>query len=341
MSTFEALLSKQFPQSQIKPSGFWASGEQQHGAADWVSPLFQYDFLHVDGPDSSTFLQGQTSCDWRAITPAQSSRGAYCNIKGRVLSSFIGAQPSETLALLRMRADICENTRSLLKKYIVFSKAEIGDQPRARFAIGVAGPGARQRLRTLFGAAPSAALESLTVGTDTIIVQLDDDGLRYECWLTDTRAAEYWPALCDGVAVCDSADWERDNILQGIGEVHAATQDLFLPQQLNYQLVGAVNFKKGCYTGQEVVARIQYRGKLKRRLYAAKVDAFINESDATELFGDGDTQSIGKLVSLYNADDHSILLAVLAVDAVNSPIFTADGKHRVTLLPLPYELPDL
>jgi len=123
--------------------------------------------------------------------------------------------------------------------------------------------------------------------------------------------------------------------------VHAATQDLFLPQQLNYQLVGAVNFKKGCYTGQEVVARIQYRGKLKRRLYAAKVDAFINESDATELFGDGDTQSIGKLVSLYNADDHSILLAVLAVDAVNSPIFTADGKHRVTLLPLPYELPDL
>ncbi len=181
MSTFEALLSKQFPQSQIKSSGFWASGEQQHGAADWVSPLFQYDFLHVDGPDSSTFLQGQTSCDWRAITPAQTSRGAYCNIKGRVLSSFIGAQPSETLALLRMRADICENTRSLLKKYIVFSKAEIGDQPRTRFAIGVAGPGARQRLRTHFGAAPSAALESLTVDPDTIIVQLDDDGLRYEC----------------------------------------------------------------------------------------------------------------------------------------------------------------
>ena len=341
MSTFEALLTTQFPHSQLENSSFWKNGSQAISSEDWVSPLFHYDFLRVDGPDSSTFLQGQTSCDWRGITSAQASRGSYCNIKGRVLSSFIGVTPSETRCLLRMRADICASSRSLLQKYIVFSKAEICREPRRHYAIGVAGPRATQRLEHIFGDTPKGLLQSLTIDPDTIIVQLDEEGERYECWLSNERATALWPKLSHAVLVCDSTYWERDNILQGIADVSAATQDLFLPQQLNYQLTGAVNFKKGCYTGQEVIARIQYRGKLKRRLYPAKVNTVIAENEGSELFTEDHQQSIGNIVSLHRSNDQSVLLAVLTIDAIDKPIYTAEGKHVLTLLPSPYSLPEI
>lgn len=341
MSTFEALLNSQFPQGLITPEGFWRSGEGLSPDDDWVSPLLQYDFMRIDGPDSATFLQGQTTCDWRQISATQASRGSYCNIKGRVLSSFIGLQPHEALAMLRMRGDICASTRALLQKYIVFSKAEICPQERRHWAIGVAGKQARVRLERVFGSAPQGHLQSVSLDADVQIIQLDEAGERFECWLSGTAAGQYWNPLCESATVCDSHYWERDNILAGIAEICAATQDQFLPQQLNYQLTGAVNFKKGCYTGQEVVARIQYRGKLKRRLYAARIDSSLDSPLAGELVSPTSEQSIGNIVSAFRGADHSLVLAVLTIDALEQPIFNAGSETPLHLLALPYELPEI
>ncbi len=341
MSTFEQLLSSLFSSQHLDPQGYWQSGLLEGPSELSVSPLLHYDFLRLDGADSGKFLQGQTTCDWAQISNQQASLGAYCNIKGRVLSSFIGLMPSDHCALLRMRADICQSSRELLNKYIVFSKAEIASHPRQHHVIGVKGALAKSHLRKLFGGVPTSALAAYCADDDSVIVQLDDHGLRYECWLSDSRASELWPALSETASIINGNDWERDCILAGSAEICAATQNLFLPQQLNYQLTGAVNFKKGCYTGQEVVARMQYRGKLKRRMYAAKLDGPVSATPGSELFVDDETQSIGNIVAIQAEGTRSVLLAVLSVTALSGSIHTADSTQALRLIDLPYALPEL
>ncbi|WP_372864920.1 folate-binding protein YgfZ [Spongiibacter sp.] len=341
MSIFEQLLNTQFPDHSIDNQGFWQSGAACAASELAVSPLLHYDFLRLDGADSRKFLQGQTSCDWQQINAEQASRGACCNIKGRVLSSFIGLLPSDDCALLRMRSDICESSRALLNKYIVFSKANISSQARQHHVIGVKGSAAKARLQQLFGGVPAGPLAAYSPSPDTVILQLDSDGQRFECWLSDAQAAAQWPALSNAATIINGNNWEKDCIRAGTADVCAAIQDQFLPQQLNYQLTGAINFKKGCYTGQEVVARMQYRGKLKRRLYAAELDGPVNATPGSELFVDDETQSIGNIVAIQAEGTHSVLLAVLSVTALSGSIHTADSAQALRLIDLPYALPEL
>ena len=341
MSSFEAQLATHYPNSQIDAQNYWQPGTAEPNSALNISPLLHYDLLRLDGPDSRKFLQGQTSCDWQQISETRSSRGAYCNLKGRVISSFVGATPNDDCALLRMAADLCDSTRVLLNKYIVFSKAKISETRRQHHVIGLWGDDAHARITAVFGHCPDTELATYSDGADAVVVQLDADGKRFECWLSDQRARELWPSLSSGASVVSAGRWEADNIRAGLADICAATQDLFIPQQLNYQLTGALNFKKGCYTGQEVVARMQYRGKLKRRLYAATLVSNTPAAPGSELFAGDNDQSIGNVVSMYCENGEALLSAVLSVAALDQPIHLADHPASLTLLTLPYPLPEL
>lgn len=341
MSTFEALLATQYPNSQLDIQAYWQPNIDPVESTLHISPLLHYDLLRLDGPDSRKFLQGQTSCDWRQISAEQAARGSYCNLKGRVISSFVGAMPTEDCALLRMSADLCTNTQDLLGKYIVFSKSKIANIRRQHHVIGLWGPAARAQLEQVFGHSPEGELTSWSDGPDTVVIQADAEGHRFECWLSDARASELWPTLSAGAAIESAGRWEALNIRAGIADVCALTQDMFIPQQLNYQLTGALNFKKGCYTGQEVVARMQYRGKLKRRMYAATLACDAAVAAGTELFTDDDAASIGNVVSMHYENGNAVLLAVLSLSALNAPIHLAGQTHALELLTLPYPLPDI
>lgn len=341
MSKFDSTLAQHFPDSNCDDAGFWRpalNSEQGDGPVS-ASPLTQYDFVYLDGPESSKFLQGQTTCDWNQVSAEQASRGAYCNIKGRVMSSFLALAPDANSAVLRMRSDICESTRSLLAKYIVFSKAEISTQPKRYHAIGLWGEKASEAVRKLFGNAPSAELSSLATDRG-FVIQLDAAGTRFECWLSDEGAAELWPEILACAQVCPSDEWERGNIAAGLAEICATTQDQFIPQQINYQLINAVNFKKGCYTGQEIVARMQYRGKLKKRLYHLRSDGPCE----AELLGDivnAEGKSVGAIAAAVNSEQHSELLAMLNVDAIDQALFVGASNSPATIIELPYPLPAL
>ncbi|WP_272994122.1 MULTISPECIES: YgfZ/GcvT domain-containing protein [Spongiibacter] len=341
MSTFEAQLATHYPDSLIDAQSYWQPGTEEPGSALNISPLLHYDFLRLDGPDSRKFLQGQTSCDWQQITAEQASRGAYCNLKGRVVSSFVGAMPSEDCALLRMSADLCESTRLLLNKYIVFSKASISETRRQHHVIALWGDDAQSKISAVFGKCPQGELSGVVTAPDTVVIQSDHDGKRFECWLSDERACELWPALSEGASVVPGGRWEAENIRAGIADVCAATQDMFVPQQLNYQLTGALNFKKGCYTGQEVVARMQYRGKLKRRLYAATVNRDTPATPGSELFADDEASSIGNVVSMYSENGQALVSAVLSINALDKAIHLAGETQPLSLLKLPYPLPEI
>lgn len=339
MDQFQNSLKQQFPASQITNQGFWQSGADINSdAADLaITPLSQYSLLSVVGPDGHKFLQGQTTCDWNKITPYQAGLGSYCNIKGRVVSSFLGFVTAEEHIQLRLRGDILDSSREILSKYIVFSKAKLHVNHEQLIGLGVFGAEARQALTQFSDTLPESRWQSVTNNGITFI-QTDDEGQRFECWATEDQALALWDALSKSAAVADSDRWEQTNIEAGIAEVCAATQDTFLPQMLNYQRVGAVSFTKGCYTGQEIVARMEYRGKLKRRMYRASFGDAAPAPGADLFQGDG-SQSIGNVVSAVNTKSGSVLLAVLTEEAVAAAdIHLAESTSRLKIEGLPYSV---
>lgn len=303
------------PGSTIGPDGFWSPADGQTADDTWIAPLSQYGFVEVSGPDTSKFLQGQTSCDWRRITQEVASPGSYCNIKGRALSTFLAAMTSDTTAVLRMRRDIVKPLCETLAKYIVFSKAKMRDAGSDWLALGVVGSHARDIITASLGAAPQSQYAVLSTAEATII-QIDPSGQQFECWLRASSRDALLPKLCSHAPLVASRHWQRRNIELGFAEITLATQDHFLPQQLNLHLNGGVSFKKGCYTGQEVIARMAYRGKLKKALHRAQLppcEPLPLPGDKILLADSG--QSVGEIVNLAAENGGANLLAVINLDA--------------------------
>lgn len=304
--------------------------------ANFITVIPYYGLLAINGPDTAKFLQGQTTCNLKEVDNSHSVAGAYCTPKGRMVSSFHIARMSEDEYLLRMRADIVDSTCATLAKYIVFSKAKQQNASAAYQLFGLAGENARSAIEKTFGRAPDGKWQTVT-GAGKIAIQLDQQGLIYECWVTNEEAAACWQSLATDMPAAGSRLWTLLTIQQGCGEICAATVDLFIPQMLNYQQTGAVSFTKGCYTGQEIVARMQYRGKLKRRMYRVSIES-VTVAAGEELFITGSEQAIGSVVNSVIIDQHSSeALAVLTNQdvAANASIITANGAS-IQLLDLPY-----
>lgn len=288
---------------------FASTSNEAATAGDQVllAPLSHYGFLQVSGPDAHSFLQGQTTADFRAVSTQAAQRGAYCTPKGRMLASFVAACPTENDILLRMRRDTIENCAAVLGKYAVFSKVKLNDVSREFVALGVAGDQASALIRQTLGRAPEGKNVVVT-HENGLAVQLDSDARRYELWLSDDSAIDHWQGLASEARIISSSTWDALAIDAGIADVCAATSEELIPQMLNYDAIGAVNFKKGCYTGQEVVARLHYRGTAKRRLYRATVTAG-HPQEGEQVFADDKPQAVGLIAASSIAGNALVVLA--------------------------------
>lgn len=289
-------------------------------------------FLSLVGPDSAKFLQGQTTCDLDKVDQNHATLGAYCTPKGRMISSFLVASPVENTIHLRMRRDICESTLAVLSKYIVFSKAEISDTSENLTAIGFYGTESAKWLQEIFGELPSQQYAAKTLDGKTLI-QLDQAGEQFELWLN----AESLSSVLDSCPITEAPldPWIETNIAAGIGEVCAATQEEFIPQMLNMDITGAVSFSKGCYTGQEVVARMHYRGKSKRRQYAASFNEEQTVFEGAEVRLEKDSQAVGHVVL---ATDKAVLLVLTEEAAQQTQLLLGDKTVGLSFKTLPYSL---
>ncbi|ARN76438.1 hypothetical protein BST96_15235 [Oceanicoccus sagamiensis] len=303
-----------------------------------MAPLSHYGFLAITGPDTAKFLQGQTTCDVTKVDDQLSCAGAYTTPKGRIVSSFQLARTDAESYLLRMRADIVDSTQAVFAKYIVFSKAEQENVSDTYIALGLYGEQAKAAVSAAFQRCPSQAGESVNQ-QGNLAIQIDQDGKLYECWVKAADIASFWPLLSEKLIPQSSQHWELQLIQRGLGEVSANTVDSFIPQMLNYQLTGAVSFTKGCYTGQEVVARMEYKGKLKRPMYRIKVAAIELEA-GTDLYSTEGEQSIGNIVNSVTIDDqHSEALAVITSKAVDQgTVVVGTDKATIEVLSLPYAI---
>ncbi|MEH6634532.1 MAG: hypothetical protein V7700_03390 [Halioglobus sp.] len=303
-----------------------------------TTPLAQESLLHIQGPDSLTFLQGQTTCDTRTLDPDHAVPGAYCTPQGRVVCDFLLSQLEEDHYALRMRRDIVASSSAIFGKYIIFSKAQL-DAGRDDWQVQACwGPDARQILHDIFGSAPGERFAA-SHGTGFVLVQVDHDGQQFECYHNNSCTAQL-QQLAATAALATESQWQALQLHSGIGRVEAATVEAFIPQMLNYDLTGHINFNKGCYTGQEVVARLHYRGKSKRRMHLAELATEHPALAGTALYSSSSEQSVGNIVnSAADAEGRVMALAVTTQTGLDNGLHlgAVDGP---TLSPreLPYSL---
>ncbi|PNV97134.1 CAF17-like 4Fe-4S cluster assembly/insertion protein YgfZ [Pseudomonas protegens] len=297
-------------------------------------PLSHEGVLAVRGPDASKFLQGQLTCNLNYLSDSQSSLGARCNQKGRMQSSFRILLEGDG-CLLAMARELIEPQLADLKKYAVFSKAKLADESASWTRFGLA-----DAQVALSGLGLELPEEDGSVARADGLIALRVSSQRAELWVPAERAASLRQQLAAQLPEGELNQWLLGQVRAGLGQVMPETRELFIPQMLNLQAVGGVSFKKGCYTGQEIVARMQYLGKLKRRLYRLALPGDALPAPGTALFAPSHNSAIGEVVLAARAQQGVELLAVLQAEAVEGGelhLETLEGP-TLQLLDLPYQL---
>ncbi len=311
-----------------------------------ATALTDWGLIRASGPEARAFLHGQLTQDMQQLPQGQSRLAGYCSAKGRLLASFVVWPDGPEDLLLACSADLLPATLKRLQMFVLRARCKLAEVTAAHALWGLAGDSATAALGEAAGLLPGQVgpgPEGLTL-------------LRLADAVLDGRAVPRWLAL--GVAgPADAAPplalpqllpeaWRAYEVLAGVPRIVAATAEQFVPQMVNLELVGGVDFRKGCYPGQEVVARSQYRGTLKRRAYAlAALDPSIALQPGQELFDAADPGQPAGLVALAgHLGERGVALAELKIAAVDGGAGlhagAADGP-ALQVLPLPYALPAL
>jgi folate-binding protein YgfZ len=290
--------------------------------------------IAVRGPDASKFLQGQVTCNLNYLSDSNASLGARCTPKGRMVSSFRIVSEGDGY-LLALASDLLEAQLADLKKYAVFSKSTLSDESAEWLRLGL--NDADEVLGELGLMLPTEA-DGVARAENLLAIRLPDG--RVELWVRQAISREVLQQIQAKLAEQPLNTWLLAQIRAGIGQVQGATRELFIPQMINLQAVGGVSFKKGCYTGQEIVARMQYLGKLKRRLQRLSLPGAELPAVASELFSPVHRSSVGEVVLAAQSETGVELLAVLQEDAVTDGRIHLGSETgpALQLLDLPYTL---
>ena len=286
-----------------------------------VTPLSQFDLLRFHGSDAKAFLQGQLTCDLEAVTSEQAQFGGYCNPKGRLVANFL-LLACESGYLMQVPGDIAGDLASRLKKYVLRSRVTI-EHERGWGMLGVAGPQARRLLEGMQLAPPSARMAVLVRGNISV-VQLPGD--QFLVVAPSEDIARFWDALAERAVPAGAQCWAWLQIQAGIPWLSNATQEQFLPQMIGLDEIGGVSFDKGCFPGQEIVARTRYLGEVKRKLRHGHTRGEVQSGDA--LFSA--QQQVGTVLNGAPVPDTGFaLLAVMSAQSDAAPTRTADGESIV------------
>jgi folate-binding protein YgfZ len=269
--------------------------------------LSQFGVLRVSGEDAQSFLQNLLSNDIRDVTATHAQLSSFNSPKGRMLASLLIWREGADY-VLQVPRSLADMMRKKLSMYVLRSKVKVSEVGDERVMIGVSGDAAS--LASLFNTLPEQNFG--VVSTETVsVLRLSDS--RFQI----TMAVEHAPALWQSLnrTPVGSACWDWLTIQAGIPVILPATQEQFVPQMVNFELLGGVNFKKGCYPGQEIVARMQYLGKLKRRMYRAHLTSPAQAGD--EVYSaDMAGQASGMIVNVAPAPDGGFdVLVVLQISS--------------------------
>ncbi len=296
---------------------------------DGVVRLDTLGVIRAVGEEAVKFLQGQLTQDVALMGDSDARLAAFCTAKGRMLASFMMFRRGPQEVLLVCSRDILAPTLKRLQMFVMRAKVKLSDASEALPVYGIAGP----TLQALVAQLGSTSLK-IDVGPASLVFLAPAGAVPRALWVTD--AAEPAPAG----PVLSAELWLWGNVHSGIAPITTPTVEAFVPQMLNYESVGGVNFKKGCYPGQEVVARSQFRGTLKRRGYLVHGDEAM--APGQEIFHTGDANQPCGTVALaapspLGGFDGIVSMQTAAATSGELHLGAAGGP-ALGLLPLPYPL---
>jgi len=294
-----------------------------------VTPLAHLGIIGVQGDDAASFLHGQLTQDFSMLGLGQARLAAFCTAKGRMQASFVAFKRSHGEILLVASRDILAPTLKRLSMFVLRAKAKLRDATAEFELFGLAG-GPAERI----AAELKEPWTKADIGHAHVVRLYPADGQVRKLWVAPVgEAAPEGPAL--------SLDhWLWGEVRSGIATITAPIVEAFVPQMLNYESVGGVNFRKGCYPGQEVVARSQFRGTLKRRAYPVRAASALEAGQ--EVFHESDASQPWGLVAQAAAApaggwDALVSIQVAASEGGRLTVGSPDGA-ALTLQPLPYSL---
>lgn len=317
---------------------------QKTPAATGIVELPDLGLISFTGEDTLTFLQGQLSCDVRKVTSTFAQYGCYCSPKGRILANFIlVVDHAEKVWFMQIPRAILDKIIKRLSMYVLRTKVKLADCSTESIRLGIAGNQARSLIEKAF---PTLEVPNSNLGVahadGVIIICLGIN--RFEI-IVPFELGDQLRASFNNIATSMSRSyWQWLDIQAGIPTISLETQEQFVPQMVNMDLIGGISFQKGCYPGQEIVARTQYLGKLKRRMTLVRIET-------TEIVTAGDTlyseslgdQACGIIVNAALIDEGVFeALAVIPIDLWNSSIrWRSPQGPIISQLALPYSLPEI
>ena len=324
----------------VKSFGLSIDEEQTAYSNTVLADLSHYALIEASGDDVIEFLQGQLTNDIKLVTENSGQLSAYCNPKGRILANFRIFKRHKHY-FLRLRSDIVDATLKRLRMFVMRSKVELIDRSDELSRIGIAGVNASKNLSTMFKNLPANADDSSTENEITII-KLPGTLPRYEAHGPVEKIKELWETLQENAILIGENSWNLLTIRAGIPEIVSETVEAFVPQMVNLQAINSLSFTKGCYPGQEVVARMHYLGKLKRRLFIGTVKGdTLPISGQSIMTGNENEEKAGQIVTASWSKDKNIeFLAVLQIEKAENEALNIESNTNpaIELIDLPYSL---
>ncbi len=307
------------------------------------SPLTYLGVIRISGEDAATFLQNQFTSDIREVDESHSQLSAWCSPKGRVLACFRLFRREHEYYMLLPR-EMVGVTLERLRKYILISRVTLEDATARLTTIGIGGPAAEGLLTSLVGTPPSRPDEAFHHPEGTLL-RIPGAQPRYllVAEVAETATMErLWSALCSQARLVGSGCWRLLDIQAGLPSIYLQTAEAFLPQMINLEALGGLSFEKGCYPGQEVVARMQYLGKLKRRMYHVRTKSQFPLAPGDPICAIGDSRTIGKVVDAQTGPDGNyemlVVLEIATVAAGEESCLAEQPHIKLELLELPYQI---
>lgn len=298
--------------------------------------------LAVRGEDAMAFLQGQFGSDLREVTETHSQLSSYSSPKGRAYAVFRIRREKDTY-LLDLDAGQSEWVRKRLAMFILRAQVTLESAEETRVRFGFSGPGATQMLREILPGIPENVHGVMVTEGLTVVRVPGMTHDRYEFSGDFDSCRRLWDDLQVHAAPVGPEGWRLLDILAGLPVIYPETSEQFVPQMINLDALGGISFNKGCYPGQEVVARMHYLGKLKRRMVRLAIEGQRCPGPGTPVFrAEGDpSQPDGQIVdATLHPDGLYAALAVVQTSALEEPLVWGEidgpAAHRI---PLPYPLP--
>lgn len=315
-----------------------ATDHQKALDTDIICDLSHFSTLVIAGEDAKSFMQGQFTNDVEQVDKSTSQLSAFCNNKGRMIANFRLFEHNSNY-FLTLKNDLVELSIQHLQNYILRAQVVVQDVSDQLIHLGVSGDNAKVLLSP-FIADINDEVDSISFNDSYVAIRIAGSTPRYEVFCSGEHAQRLWEKVAQQAEAVNSSSWDYLNIQAGLPTIDANTSEVFVPQMANMELINGVSFTKGCFTGQEIVARMHYLGKLKKRCYKVHIASEIKPETGDKLFAEDAKagQNTGSIIQAEkNPESGYDALAVIQIADTESSLFlnNVDGPV-VTVKQLPY-----